>query len=93
MKSHHYCVALLNAIVQKTKPVAPLSTAESNSYGIYLYACIYQLKVEDFVVENSHGHFTSSLNVFFDTVVIHVFPGTQEKSRFLRFSNYLVKSV
>ena len=26
INSYHYCITLLNAIVQKTKPVAPLST-------------------------------------------------------------------
>ena len=39
-------------IVQNTKSVAPLSTLESYGYGVYSYACIYQLSVEDFVTEN-----------------------------------------
>ena len=54
--------------------MACLSTAESYSYGVlvYSYACIYQLNVEDFVVENPHGRFTSFLNAFFDIAVIRV---------------------
>ena len=37
--------------MQKTKPMAPLSTAESYGYGVYSYANIYQLTVEDYYLK------------------------------------------
>ena len=67
IKSHHCCVTLLNAIcyiVQKTKPMTPLSTAPSNSHFHYSYASMYSQQLEYFVVEIHHGdilYFPTSL--------------------------------
>ena len=51
-----YCIAdkkLSNFL--KITPLARPLTAESYGYGVYSCACIYQLNVEDFVVEIHHG--------------------------------------
>ena len=41
--------------IQKTKPLAWLSTLDPSGHFDYSYACIYQLNIEDFVVEINHG--------------------------------------
>ena len=41
--------------VPKTKPLAWLSTVDPSGHFDYPYARIYQLNVEDFVVEIHHG--------------------------------------
>ena len=43
--------------VQKTKPLAQVSIVDPSGHFDYPCACIYQLNIEDFVVENHHGDF------------------------------------
>ena len=66
-------------------PLRWLSTASSGSYFDYPYACIHWLIIEDFViVEIQHcRHFF--LNVFYDTVVIHVLPGNLKTLKNMAF--------
>ena len=41
----------------KTTLLTRVSTEESYRYGVYSYACIYQINIKDFVVETQHGDF------------------------------------
>ena len=80
-KSKVIIIAIECYIVQKAKPVAPLSITESYGYFGYPYACIYQLIIEDFFVQIHHGHFHFFVTRFFlsnfgFTVVIQVLPGS-----------------
>ena len=61
-------------------PLGSVSTASASGHFDYLYACINQLIVEDFVVEihhrRRHFFFERFIFIFRFTVVIEFLPGT-----------------